>query len=90
LALLRPHWNPHSRLRIYQWLLKIGFDYQEFIMLIHNDGVLDLYMEPDLHEHLSQYLLHIPSIRTFVPSKKQFLDRDHCELLKINWFINTL
>jgi hypothetical protein len=32
----------------------------------------------------------IPQVRIFVPSKKQFLDRDHCELLKINWFINHL
>ncbi len=34
--------------------------------------------------------MHLPKVKLFVPSKKEFLDRDYCELLKISWFINIM
>ena len=59
-------------------------------MVIHASGKLDIYMEPILLETTAKFFLHLPNVRLFVPSQKQILDKDLCELLKINWFINTM
>ena len=56
--------------------------------MIYSDGRIDLYCEPPLFENICRLFVSLPEINIFVPSKKQFLDTDLCELLKINWFIN--
>ena len=52
---------------------------------MHASGRLDVYIEPELMESVAKFLLHLPGVRIFAPSARQSLDKDHCELLKVNW-----
>jgi len=60
------------------------------VLLVHASGRLDVFIEPELMESVAKFLLHLPGVRLFAPSARQSLDKDLCELLKVNWFVDTL
>jgi hypothetical protein len=59
--------------------------YKEFIFMINKDGA-SCYAETTLFEKIEKYLLAIPNIKIYAPTKKDLENTDVLELTKITQF----